>query len=65
MAANAKQVRAAKDSTEVRMYQDGKSITQIMAATGRNYQRVKEVLDLAGEPSRSLKSKCAGLRKSK
>lgn len=50
--ANAKQVQAAKDSTEVRMYNRGESITRIMAATGKNYQRVKEVLDLAGVPAR-------------
>ncbi len=61
--ANAKQVQAAKDSTEVRMYRDGKTITEIMAATGRNYSRVKETLELAGEPPRSLRSLAAKLRR--
>ena len=58
MAANAKQVQAAKDSTEARMYAGGKSITSIMAATGKNYTRVKETIDLAGLPARSA----AGVR---
>lgn len=55
MAANAKAVQQAKDSTEVRMYERGESITQIMATTGKNYQRVKETLDLAGVPERSTR----------
>jgi hypothetical protein len=53
--ANAKQVQAAKDSTEVRMYNRGEPITRIMAATGKNYQRVKEILDLAGCPARTAR----------
>lgn len=50
--ANAKQVQAAKDSTEVRMYNRGEPITTIMQRTGKSYQRVKEILDLAGCPAR-------------
>jgi hypothetical protein len=50
--ANAKQVQAAKDSTEVRMYNRGETISTIMQRTGKSYQRVKEVLDLAGCPAR-------------
>jgi hypothetical protein len=53
--ANAKQVQAAKDSTEVRMYNRGEPITAIMAATRKNYQRVKETLDLAGVPARTVR----------
>jgi hypothetical protein len=54
-AKNAKAVQQAKDSTEVRMYERGESITAIMARTGKNYQRVKETLDLAGVPERSTR----------
>lgn len=63
MAANAKQVQAAKDSTETRMYESGKSMTEIMAATGRNYQRVKETLDLAGVPERSVRNASTRFRR--
>jgi hypothetical protein len=55
MAANAKAVQQAKDSTEVRMYERGEPITAIMALTGKSYQRVKETLDLAGVPERSTR----------
>jgi len=60
--ANAKQVQAAKDSVETRMYERGESVQAIMARTGKSYQRVKETLDLAGVPARSLRSMVAGRR---
>lgn len=60
--ANARQVQEAKDSVETRMYERGESIQAIMARTGKSYQRVKETLDLAGVPARSLRSMVAGRR---
>lgn len=60
--ANAKQVQAAKDSVETRMYERGETVQAIMARTGKSYQRVKETLDLAGVPARSLRSMVAGRR---
>ena len=56
---DAKEIRAAKDSTVTRMYQNGKSISEIMAVTRKSYQHVKETLDLAGEPPRSLRVRAA------
>lgn len=52
---NAKTIREALDSVEVQMYLSGKSITEIMRVTGKNYSRVKAAIDLSGVPIRLIR----------